>query len=78
MSADPSTNHDAHPRNSERGEVLNAVGAQWSRFSRQELDALRTNDELVTQLVTKYGIDRIAAQRHVDTLMNGRSLRAWT
>jgi predicted nucleic acid-binding protein len=38
--------------------------------------ALRTNDELVAQLAAKYDIDKIAAQRDVDALMNGRNLTA--
>lgn len=32
----------------------------------------KTNDEVVA----KYGIEKVAAQRDVDVLMNGRSLKA--
>lgn len=70
------TNNAARSQDSDRNDVLNAVGAKWSKFSKQELSALTTNDELVAQLVVKYDIDKIAAQRDVDTLMAGRNLTA--
>jgi hypothetical protein len=66
----------SNAQDSDRNDVLNAIGAKWSKFSKQELSALRTNDELVAQLVTKYDIEKIAAQRDVDTLMAGRNLTA--
>lgn len=72
----PATNKAARSEDSDRNDVLNAIGAKWSKFSKQELTELRTNDELVTQIVAKYGVEKIAAQRDVDTLMNGRNLTA--
>ena len=76
MSRSPTTDHDTRPQDSERNEVLNAVAARWNKFSRKELADLRTNDDLVTQLVARYGMDELAAQRAVDALMNGRRLAA--
>jgi hypothetical protein len=70
------TNNAARAQDSDRNDVLNAIGAKWSKFSKQELSALTTNDELVDQLVAKYDIEKIAAQRDVDALMNGRNLTA--
>jgi hypothetical protein len=72
----PATNNAARAQDSDRNDVLNAIGAKWSKFSKQELSELKTNDELVTQVVAKYGVEKIAAQRDVDTLMNGRNLTA--
>jgi len=76
MSNAPATNHAARSQDSDRNDVLNAIGAKWSKFSKQELSDLKTNDELVTQVVAKYGVEKIAAQRDVDALMNGRNLKA--
>ena len=70
------TNHDARPQDSQRNEALNAIGAKWSRFSKQELSALATNDDLVEQVVAKYGVEKSAAKRDVDALMDGRNLEA--
>ena len=70
------TNNAARSQDSDRNDVLNAIGAKWSKFSKQELSALTTNDELVAQLVAKYDIEKVAAQRDVDALMNGRNLTA--
>ncbi len=52
------------------------ICAKWSKLSKQELSALKTNDELVAQLVTKHDIEKIAAQRDVDVLMAGCNLTA--
>jgi hypothetical protein len=76
MSNAPTTNNDARPQINKRTEILDAIGAKWSKFSKQELSELKTNDELVTQVVDKYGIEKVAAQRDVDALMNGRNLTA--
>jgi len=67
-------NHDSSPQDIERNEVLNAIGSKWSKFSKHELSMLKTNDELVSQIVSKYGLERLAAQRDVHTLMAGRNL----
>jgi hypothetical protein len=76
MSNAEKTNHDARPRDSERNEVLNAIGSKWDKFSKQDLADLKTNDDLVNQLVDKYGMEKDAARKDVGTLMNGRSLAA--
>jgi hypothetical protein len=76
MSNALATNNAARSQDSDRNDVLNAIGAKWSKFSKQELSALTTNDELVAQLVAKYDIEKVAAQRDVDALMNGRNLTA--
>ena len=59
-----------------RNAMLGEIGTKWSKFSKQELSALKSNDELVTQVVAKYGIEKIAAQRDVDALLAGRTVTA--
>lgn len=59
-----------------RDNMLGEIGTKWSKFSKQELSALKTNDELVAQVVAKYGIDKNAAQRDVDALLAGRTVTA--
>jgi hypothetical protein len=76
MSNNQTTRPDARLQDSKRDDVLNAIHSKWGKFSKQELDALKTNDELVTQVAAKYGIEQDAARRDVDALMDGRSLAA--
>jgi hypothetical protein len=52
--------------------VLKEIGAKWSKFSEQELSLLMNKDDLVAQVVAKYGLEKAQAQRDVDTLMKGR------
>jgi ABC-type microcin C transport system permease subunit YejB len=53
-----------------RGEIQK----KWSKFTYQEVSALKNTDDLVTQLQTKYGFDKAQAQRDVDAFANGRQL----
>jgi hypothetical protein len=54
--------------------LLKDIGAKWGKFSEIELGALKNKDELVTQVVAKYSIDKAQAQRDVDTVMKGRQI----
>jgi hypothetical protein len=54
--------------------LLKEIGAKWGKFSEQELGALKSKDELVTQVVAKYSIDKAQAQRDVDAVMKGRQI----
>lgn len=50
------------------------IRVKWSKFSEQEISDLKSNEELVTQLVAKYGLEKDAAQRDAETMLKGRSL----
>jgi hypothetical protein len=52
--------------------ILKEIGAKWSKFSEQDLSTLKSKDDVVTQVVAKYSLDRAQAQRDVDILMKGR------
>lgn len=54
--------------------VLKEVAAKWGKFSEQDLAALKGKDDLVTQIVAKYSIEKGQAQRDVDALLNGRQI----
>lgn len=54
--------------------LLKDIGAKWGKFSEHELGALKNKDDLVTQVVAKYSIDRAQAQRDVDAVMKGRQI----
>jgi hypothetical protein len=54
--------------------VLKEVRAKWSKFSEQDLSALKGKDDLVTQVVAKYSLDNAQAQHDVDALLKGRQI----
>jgi hypothetical protein len=54
--------------------ILKEIGSKWGKFSEQELSALKDRDDLVTQVVAKYGLEKSQAQRDVDALMKGRQI----
>jgi hypothetical protein len=54
--------------------VLKEIGTKWNKFSEQDLSALKGRDDLITQVVAKYGIEKVQAQRDVDALLKGRQL----
>jgi hypothetical protein len=53
--------------------LLTDIGGKWDKFSKQELSGLRNSDDLVTQVVAKYGLEKDAARRDVDALVKGRA-----
>lgn len=54
--------------------VLKEIGVKWDKFSHQDLSALKNTDDLVTQLVAKYGLEKTHAQRDADLLLKGRHI----
>jgi hypothetical protein len=57
-----------------RQSVRREVGARWDRFSEQELSALANADDLVREVVSRYGIEQSEAQRDVDSVLKGRRI----
>lgn len=68
------TDDDVWPDDRERDAVLNALASKWRRFSRQELLLVTSSDDLVAQIVARYGVDDVDARRDVDALLDGRVL----
>jgi hypothetical protein len=54
--------------------ILKEIGTKWNKFSEEDLSALKGNDDLVTQVVAKYSLDKAQAQRDVDAIMKGRHI----
>jgi hypothetical protein len=54
--------------------VLKDIGAKWDKFSEQDLSALKGSEDLVAQVVTKYGIAKAQAQSEVDAVLKGRHI----
>jgi hypothetical protein len=54
--------------------VLKEIGAKWSKFSEHDLSVLKGNDDIVNQVVVKYGLEKAQAQRDVDALLKGRHI----
>jgi len=54
--------------------LLKDIGAKWGKFNETELGALKNKDDLVTQLVAKYSLDKAQAQLEVDAVMKGRQI----
>ena len=58
------------PSTGMRGEIQQ----KWSKFSAQEITALKDKDDLVVQVQAKYALDKTQAQRDVDAFARGRQL----
>jgi hypothetical protein len=72
------TSNDSAPKSEMNAEtrkiVLKEVGAKWGKFSEHDLSALKGNDDLVNQVIAKYGLEKVQAQRDVDALLKGRHI----
>ena len=56
--------------------VFKDITAKWGKFSEQDVKALKGNADLVSQVVSKYGLEQAQAQREVDALLKGRHIGA--
>ena len=61
------------PNNTSAG-MRGEIQKQWSKFTYAEVSALKSKDELVTQVQTKYTLDKAQAQKDVDAFAKGRQL----
>jgi hypothetical protein len=50
------------------------IQLKWGKFSADEIDALKSKDDLVAMIQAKYALDKSQAQRDVDAFANGRQL----
>jgi hypothetical protein len=69
----PTTNTQAPSDASQM--IRKDIKAKWDKFSDQELFSLKDKDHLVTEVVAKYGLEKVQAQRDVDALLKGREIR---
>lgn len=74
--SNPTMDDDVREDDRERDALLNALASKWKRFSRQELRLLEGSDDLVGQIVARYGVEEVVARRDVDALLDGRILSA--
>jgi uncharacterized protein YjbJ (UPF0337 family) len=54
--------------------ILKEIGSKWGKFSEQNLSELKGKDDLVAQVVEKYGLEKGQARRDVDALLKGRQI----
>ncbi len=64
------SNTPAAPAVGMRSEII----GKWSKFNDAEVTALKSKDDLVTLVQSKYAIDKSQAQRDVDAFAKGRQL----
>jgi len=54
--------------------LLKDIRVKWDKFTELELSGLKSNDDLVRQVVAKYGLEKAQAQHAVDALRAGRNI----
>ena len=69
-------NHSTTPQAAEAGQMIRKeIKTKWDKLSDQDLTSLKNRDDLVTQVVAKYGLEKVQAQRDVDALLKGRQIQ---
>ncbi len=70
-------NTSANPQNTDQKQaVIKDICAKWSKFSAQDVSALKGKSDLVAQVVSKYSMPQAQAQTEVDALLKGRQVGA--
>jgi len=67
-------NSNSAPQNTDKSAVMKEICAKWSKFSEQDVAAIKGKADLVSQVVTKYGLPQTQAQSEVDALLKGRQV----
>lgn len=68
------TQATAIPPRANAAGMRSEIAAKWPKFSAQEVTALKSKDDLVTGVQSKYALDKTQAQKDVDTFAKGRQL----
>jgi hypothetical protein len=78
MENSSTTNFSATNQNADQNKqaIRKEICAKWSKFSEQDVSALKGKADLVTQVVAKYGLSQMQAQTDVDALLKGRQFGA--
>jgi hypothetical protein len=77
MENSTSANTSTNPQNTDQKQgVIKDICAKWSKFSEQDVSALKGKSDLVTQVASKYSIPQTQAQTEVDALLKGRQVGA--
>jgi hypothetical protein len=70
-------NSNSAPQNTDqKSAVMKEICSKWNKFSEQDVAAIKGKADLVSQVVTKYGLPQIQAQSEVDALLKGRQIGA--
>jgi hypothetical protein len=59
---------------SNNGGMRSEIAQKWPKFSAQDVSALKSKDDLVTEVQSKYQLDKAQAQKDVDAFARGRQL----
>jgi hypothetical protein len=64
----------AAPAQANTSGMRGEIAQKWSKFTPQDVAALKSKDDLVSGVQTKYQLDKAQAQKDVDAFANGRQL----
>lgn len=77
METSTAANTSTNPQNTDQKQaVIKDICARWSKFSEQDVSALKGKFDLVAQVASKYSIPQSQAQTEVDALLKGRQVGA--
>ena len=77
MENSTATNSNSAPQNTDQKKaVMKDICAKWSKFSEQDVAAIKGKSDLVSKVVSKYGLPQSQAQSEVDALLKGRQIGA--
>lgn len=68
------TANAASPANSSQAGMRSEISNKWGKLSASDIAGLKSTDELVSMVQSKYSLDKNQAQKDVDTFAKGRSL----
>jgi hypothetical protein len=75
MQSSTAANTSINPQNTDQKQAVSKdICAKWSKFSEQDVSALKGKSDLVSQVASKYSMPQTQAQTEVDALLKGRQV----
>ena len=68
------TQSGASPAHANANVMRSEIGKKWPKITAKDIATMKYKDELVAQVQSKYQLDKMQAQRDVDTFAKGRQL----
>jgi hypothetical protein len=66
--------HPTPPSHANSSGMRGEIATKWGKFNASEISALKTTDDLVSMVQSKYSLDKTQAQKDVDAFAKGRTL----
>ena len=68
------TNQSSNSTPNKSAGMRSEIGAKWDKLSSSDIAGLKSKDDLISMVQSKYSLDKATAQKDVNAFAKGRQL----